>query len=83
MIWGVPVAAIADPHPLFSPDDGLRELVFKALPPGGYGLVGPVEVLARSPDWFEALLGGPITELGFVGELGLVGPVEAPADPPD
>jgi hypothetical protein len=66
MICGVPVPAIAEPHPVCWPGGRLRELLPMALPPAGYGLVGPVAF--------------PNTELGFVGEFGFVGPVGAPAD---
>jgi hypothetical protein len=79
MICGVPVAAIAEPHSVSWPGVGLPELLLEpvALPPAGFGLVGPVELLADPADWF------PNTEFGFVGELGLEEPLGVPAEPAD
>jgi hypothetical protein len=78
MICGVPVAAIAEPHSVWRPDVGLPELLLEpvALPPAGFGLVGP-ESLADPADWL------PNTEFGFVGKLGLEEPLAVPAEPAD
>ena len=48
MICGVPVAAIAEPHSVWWPGAGLREVLVDpmALPRARFGLVGPVESLA-------------------------------------
>jgi hypothetical protein len=79
MICGVPVLAIEAPHPVCWLPGELRE----GLPPAGYGLVGPVELLADPADWLAPTFEAPNTELGFVDELGFVGPVGVPAEPPD